>query len=56
VRRLHGDLRVTDRGSEVLQAAEQRLAALDAGLAAGAPALATALEGLHEQPFGLAPE
>ena len=50
------DLRVTDRGSEVLQAAEQRLAALDAGLAAGAPALATALEGLHEQPFGLAPE
>ncbi|MBW9110930.1 MarR family transcriptional regulator [Microbacterium trichothecenolyticum] len=50
------DLRVTARGSEVLQAAEQRLAALDAGLAAGAPALATALEGLHEQPFGLAPE
>ena len=50
------DLRVTDRGSEVLQAAEQRLAALDARLAAGAPALATALEGLHEQPFGLAPE
>jgi len=48
------DLRVTERGSEVLQAAEQRLAALDAGLAAGAPALATALEGLHEQPFGLA--
>jgi DNA-binding MarR family transcriptional regulator len=50
------DLRVTARGSEVLQAAEQRLAALDAGLAAGAPALATALEGLHEQPFGLAPQ
>ena len=48
------DLRVTERGSEVLQAAEQRLAALDAGLAAGAPALARALEGLHEQPFGLA--
>ncbi|MEV4688964.1 MarR family winged helix-turn-helix transcriptional regulator [Microbacterium sp. LWH3-1.2] len=50
------DLRVTERGNEVLQAAEQRLAALDAGLAAGAPALASALEGLHEQPFGLAPE
>ena len=50
------DLRVTERGSEVLQAAEQRLAALDAGLAAGAPALASALEGLHEQPFGLARE
>ncbi|WP_341998067.1 MarR family transcriptional regulator [Microbacterium sp. LWH7-1.2] len=50
------DLRVTERGSEVLQAAEQRLAALDAGLAAGAPELASALEGLHEQPFGLAPE
>jgi len=50
------DLRVTARGTQVLQAAEERLAALDTGLAVGAPALATALEGLHEQPFGLAPE
>jgi len=50
------DLRVTERGGEVLQAAEQRLAALDARLAAGAPALSTALEGLHEQPVGLAHE
>lgn len=50
------DLRVTGRGSEVLQAAEQRLAALDAGLTAGAPALAAALQGLHEQPIGLAHE
>jgi DNA-binding MarR family transcriptional regulator len=47
------DLRVTERGSAVLHAAEERLAALDAGLAAGAPALTTALEGLHEQPYGL---
>jgi len=47
------DLRVTTRGGEVLQAAEQRLAALDAGLAAGAPELAAALRGLHEEPFGL---
>lgn len=50
------DLRVTERGTDVLHAAEERLAALDAGLTAGAPALATALEGLHERPFGLAPE
>ncbi|GAA5196988.1 MarR family winged helix-turn-helix transcriptional regulator [Microbacterium jejuense] len=47
------DLRVTDRGGEVLRAAEQRLAALDAGLASGAPELAAALKGLHEEPFGL---
>ncbi|MGN6218677.1 MAG: MarR family winged helix-turn-helix transcriptional regulator [Microbacterium sp.] len=47
------DLRVTARGGEVLQAAEQRLAALDAGLAEGAPELAAALQGLHEEPFGL---
>lgn len=50
------DLRVTPRGSELLQAAEQRLAALDSGLADGAPSLAAALEGLHERPFGLPPE
>ncbi|MBW9093394.1 MarR family transcriptional regulator [Microbacterium jejuense] len=47
------DLRVTDRGGEVLLAAEQRLAALDADLASGAPDLAAALKGLHEEPFGL---
>ena len=47
------DLRVTARGSDVLQAAERRLAALDANLTAGAPGLARALEGLHEEPFGL---
>ncbi|MFC8681584.1 MarR family winged helix-turn-helix transcriptional regulator [Microbacterium ureisolvens] len=48
------DLRVTERGADVLQAAERRLAALDGALATGAPGLATALEGLHEKPFGLA--
>jgi DNA-binding MarR family transcriptional regulator len=47
------DLRVTDRGGEVLRAAEERLAMLDAALAEGAPALAAALEGLHEEPYGL---
>lgn len=50
------DLRVTPRGSQVLQAAEERLAALDARLAVGAPALTTALEGLHERPYGLSQE
>lgn len=44
------DLRVTPRGSEVLQAAELKLAALDAVLAADAPALAAALQGIHEAP------
>lgn len=44
------DLRVTSRGSDVLQAAQERLAALDAGLTDAAPALARALEGLHEEP------
>lgn len=47
------DLRVTERGDGVLQAAEQRLAALDAGLTQASPALARALEGLHEEPVGL---
>jgi DNA-binding MarR family transcriptional regulator len=48
------DLRVTARGSDVLEAAQQRLAALDAALTRDAPTLATALEGLHEQPYGAA--
>lgn len=47
------DLRVTERGAEVLRSAEQRLAALDAGLAERAPQLAAALKGLHEEPVGL---
>nr|WP_106814448.1 helix-turn-helix domain-containing protein [Microbacterium timonense] len=48
------DLRVTERGSEVLRDAEQRLAALDARLSGAAPDLAAALKGLHEDPIGLA--
>lgn len=44
-------LRVTDDGLRVLDAAEQRLAALDAEFSAGAPGLSEALEGLHEDPF-----
>jgi DNA-binding MarR family transcriptional regulator len=48
------DLRVTARGSDVLKAAQQRLAALDAALTRDAPGLAGALEGLHEQPYGAA--
>ncbi|WP_426320503.1 MarR family winged helix-turn-helix transcriptional regulator [Microbacterium sp. E-13] len=47
------DLRVTARGAEVLRAAEQRLAALDAALSSATPALAAALEGLHEEPVGM---
>jgi DNA-binding MarR family transcriptional regulator len=46
------DLRVTARGNEVLKAAEQLLATLDAALSSAAPDLATALEGLHEEPLG----
>ena len=41
-------LRVTDDGVRVLDAAEQRLAALDAEFTEGASGLSDALEGLHE--------
>ncbi|QNO37998.1 winged helix-turn-helix transcriptional regulator [Protaetiibacter sp. SSC-01] len=44
-------LRVTDDGVRVLDAAEQRLAALDAELTAGAAGLSEALEGMHDDPF-----
>ncbi len=44
-------LRVTDDGLRVLDAAERRLAALDAEFTAGAGGLSDALEGLHEDPF-----
>ncbi len=47
------DLRVTEHGTEVLREVERRLAALDAALSAGAPHLAAALEGLHEEPIGI---
>lgn len=49
------DLRVTARGTEVLRAAEQRLAALDDALSSGMPELAAALRGLHEEPFRIDP-
>ncbi len=44
-------LRVTDAGVRVLDEAERMLATLDAELAAEAPALGDALEGLHDDPF-----
>ncbi|GAA3767149.1 hypothetical protein GCM10022240_19430 [Microbacterium kribbense] len=46
------DLRVTQRGTDALAEADARLAALDRAFAHGAPPLAGALEGLHEEPFG----
>lgn len=45
------DLRVTEAGARALRAADARLAALDADVAGGVPALADALQGLHENPF-----
>jgi len=49
------DLRVTERGAAALTEADARLANLDAAFAAGDPALTVALEGLHEEPFGVGP-
>lgn len=49
------DLRVTESGARVLRAAEERLAALDAGLADEAPALVSALRGLHSEPHAADP-
>lgn len=46
------DLRVTEKGAKALVEADARLAGLDAAFAGGAPALTSALEGLHEEPFG----
>lgn len=46
------DLRVTAKGVRALAEADARLAQLDADFASGAPVLTTALEGLHEEPFG----
>lgn len=43
-------LRVTDEGVRVLDAAERRLAALDAEFTAGTAQLSQALEGMHEGP------
>ena len=46
------DLRVTEKGAAALAEADVRLARLDGAFSAGAPALAQALRGLHEEPFG----
>ena len=44
-------LRVTEEGTRVLGEAERMLARLDAEFTSGAPLLARALEGMHENPF-----
>ena len=44
-------LRVTEEGTRVLGEAERMLARLDAEFTSGAPRLARALEGMHENPF-----
>lgn len=49
------ELRVTDRGRDALTEADARLAALDSAFVIGDPRLSAALEGLHEDPFGVAP-
>jgi DNA-binding MarR family transcriptional regulator len=46
-------LRMTDKGATALAEADARLAALDAGLSAQAPAFAAALRGMHEEPVGV---
>lgn len=45
-------LRVTERGAAALREADARLARMDVSFATSAPALASALQGLHEEPFG----
>lgn len=44
------DLRVTEEGARLLREADARLGALDAAFGTRAPALTSALEGLHERP------
>jgi DNA-binding MarR family transcriptional regulator len=46
------DLRVTDKGERTLAEAQRRLEELDATFTVGVPGLTTALQGLHEEPFG----
>ncbi|MBD7956503.1 MarR family transcriptional regulator [Microbacterium sp. Sa4CUA7] len=46
------DLRVTKKGQRALDAAVALLASLDVAFSGALPALASALEGLHERPFG----
>jgi DNA-binding MarR family transcriptional regulator len=45
-------LRVTDKGADALREADARLARMDRAFAQASPALTSALEGLHERPFG----
>ncbi len=49
------DLRVTEKGASALAEADARLARLDAAFAAADHDLTGALEGLHEEPFGVEP-
>ncbi len=46
------DLRVTTKGATTLAEADARLAELDAIFGSGVPDLTSALQGLHERPFG----
>lgn len=46
------DLRVTAKGEQALAEAQRRLDELDATFASGVPHLSSALQGLHEEPFG----
>lgn len=46
------DLRVTKKGGAALAVADSRLAELDRIFAEGVPDLTSALQGLHEEPFG----
>jgi DNA-binding MarR family transcriptional regulator len=46
------DLRVTEKGRRALDDADSLLSRLDGSFAGGAPALTSALEGLHLEPFG----
>lgn len=46
------DLRVTPKGQSALDGADALLAELDRTFAEGIPNLTSALEGLHEEPFG----
>lgn len=47
------DLRVTAKGQAALDEAQRRLDELDATFSTGVPDLTHALEGLHEEPFGV---
>jgi len=50
------DLRLTEQGVAALREADARLSQLDHTFGAGAPALTSALRGLHEEPFEANPQ